>query len=124
MLAIKLIASQGVEVIALYIQTGFGSTKDIRDELMRRASLAGAKLLMVDVREEYIQKILFDPIYGYGKIFNPLGRVWPGILFTGGKVWWRLIPLSNSRGTLGPKTFVAKRRCLGTGPLSRGGTDC
>jgi tRNA-specific 2-thiouridylase len=71
MLAIKLVALQGIEVIALYIKTGFGSTKDITQELEKRAKKAGAKLLVVDVKEEYIQKILFDPVYGYGKNFNP-----------------------------------------------------
>lgn len=71
MLAIKLIVDQGVEVIAIHIKTGFGGTKDITELMRERALLAGAKLEIVDVREEYIQKILFDPVYGYGKNFNP-----------------------------------------------------
>jgi tRNA-specific 2-thiouridylase len=108
MLAIKLIASQGVEVIALYIQTGFGSTKDIRDELMRRASLAGAKLLMVDVREEYIQKILFDPIYGYGKNFNPCIDC-HGYMFKVGKVMMRDLDSS----------FLITGEVLGQRPMSQ-----
>jgi len=71
MLAIKLIADQGIDVTALHIFTGFGGTKDVRDELAKRAKMAGADFLSVDVREEYIQKILFSPKYGYGKNFNP-----------------------------------------------------
>ncbi len=71
MLAIKLIKEQGVDVTALYIYTGFGGTKDVRDELERRANLAGADFLAVDVREDYIQNLLFSPKYGYGKNFNP-----------------------------------------------------
>jgi tRNA-specific 2-thiouridylase len=71
MLAVKLIASQGVDVVALYVKTGFGGTKDVTDELKKRAKMAGADFLVADVREEYIQNILFDPIYGYGKNFNP-----------------------------------------------------
>jgi len=71
MLAIKLIADQGVDVTALHIFTGFGGVKDVRDELERRAKMAGADFLSVDVREDYIQKVLFDPVYGYGKNFNP-----------------------------------------------------
>ena len=71
MLAIKLIADQGIDVTALHIFTGFGGTKDIKDELAKRAKMAGADFLSVDVREEYIQKILFSPKYGYGKNFNP-----------------------------------------------------
>ncbi len=71
MLAVKLITSQGVDVTALYVKTGFGSTKDITKELEKRAKMAGADFLVADVREEYIQNILFDPVYGYGKNFNP-----------------------------------------------------
>ncbi len=71
MLAIKAIAEQGIDVTAIYIKTGFGGTKDISELMSQRALKAGASLEIVDVREEYIQKILFDPVYGYGKNFNP-----------------------------------------------------
>ncbi len=71
MLAIKLIADQGIEVIAINIKTGFGGTKDVSDIMRSRALKAGAKMEIIDVREEFIQKILFDPVYGYGKNFNP-----------------------------------------------------
>ena len=71
MLAIKLIKEQGIDVTALHINIGFGSTKDIKEQLESRANLAGADFKIVDVREEYIQNILFSPKYGYGKNFNP-----------------------------------------------------
>ncbi len=71
MLAIKLIVDQGIDVIAIHIKTGFGGTKDVSDLMRERAKQAGATMEIVDVREEYIQKILFDPVYGYGKNFNP-----------------------------------------------------
>ncbi len=71
MLAIKLIADQGIEVIALHMKTGFGGSKDVTELMRQRAEMAGAKLEVIDVREEYIQKILFNPKYGYGKNFNP-----------------------------------------------------
>ena len=71
MLAIKLIADQGIDVVAIHIQTGFGGTKDVTELMRSRAQMAGATMEVIDVREEYIQKILFDPVYGYGKNFNP-----------------------------------------------------
>ncbi len=71
MLAVKLIKEQGIDITALYINIGFGGTKDIKDELKRRANIAGADFMIVDVREKYIQDILFSPKYGYGKNFNP-----------------------------------------------------
>ncbi len=71
MLAIKLIVEQGIDVEALYIDTGFGSRKDIRDTLKGRAEMAGASFRAVDIRDEYLKKVLFNPKYGYGKHFNP-----------------------------------------------------
>ncbi|MBD3789707.1 MAG: argininosuccinate synthase [Campylobacterales bacterium] len=71
MLAIKLITDQGIDVTAVHIKTGFGGTKDVTDVLSQRARMAGADFRIVDVREEYIQKVLFTPKYGYGKNFNP-----------------------------------------------------
>jgi len=71
MLAIRLMRDQGIEVTALHIYIGFGSRGDMSEQLRRRAELAGADFRLVDVREEYIREILFDPVYGYGKNFNP-----------------------------------------------------
>jgi len=71
MIAIKLMVDQGIDVIALHIKIGFGGTKDVGEIMKQRAEMAGAEFKMVDVREEYIQNILFDPVHGYGKNFNP-----------------------------------------------------
>jgi len=71
MLAVKLIAKQNIEVEAIYINTGFGGKKDITELLESRAKMAGASFRVVDIREDYIQKVLFNPKYGYGKHFNP-----------------------------------------------------
>ena len=71
MIAIKMMSDQGISVTAIHIKTGFGGTKDVSDILEKRAKIAGAEFRIIDVREEFIQKILFDPKYGYGKNFNP-----------------------------------------------------
>jgi len=71
MIAIKLMVDQGIEVIALHIKIGFSGTKDVSKVMEERAKLAGAAFKIVDVRDAYIQNILFDPVYGYGKNFNP-----------------------------------------------------
>lgn len=71
MIAIKLMRDQGIDVTAVHIKTGFGGTKDIGAILEERAKMAGADFRTIDVREEYIQKVLFSPQYGYGKNFNP-----------------------------------------------------
>ncbi len=71
MLSIKLIREQGIEVTALFIDTGFGSTKEKRDILKERASIAGADFEIIDIKDQFVKEILFNPKYGYGKNFNP-----------------------------------------------------
>ena len=71
MLAVNLLTQQGIDVIALHINIGFGVKEDHHEALKRRANLAGATLEVIDVRDEYLQNILFSPRYGYGKQFNP-----------------------------------------------------
>ncbi len=71
MIAVKLMREQGIEVTALHIKIGFSGTRDLSTLMQKRAELAGAEFRIVDVRESYIQDILFSPVYGYGKNFNP-----------------------------------------------------
>jgi len=70
-IAIKLIKEQGIDVIAMHIDTGFGGTKDNRAHLQNMCDQLGAELKIVDVKEQFVQEVLFDPKYGYGKNFNP-----------------------------------------------------
>lgn len=71
MLSMKLISDQNIEVVALYMDTGFGVDEEKYEILRRRAALAGASLKVVDMRNEYLRDVLFNPKYGYGKQFNP-----------------------------------------------------
>ncbi|ORI10803.1 ATP-binding protein [Campylobacter concisus] len=71
MLSMKLISDQNIEVVALYMDTGFGVDEEKYEVLRRRAALAGASLKVVDMRNEYLRDVLFNPKYGYGKQFNP-----------------------------------------------------
>ncbi len=73
LLAMKLLIEQGIEVIALYFDTGFGGKAEEEKQayLQRVCDQIGAKLEIVKIRDQFIQEILFDPKYGYGKNFNP-----------------------------------------------------
>lgn len=73
LLAMKLIIEQGIEVIGLYFDTGFGGKNEEQKRvyLENIAQKIGAKLEIIDIKEQFIQEILFDPKYGYGKNFNP-----------------------------------------------------
>ena len=70
-LAMKLILDQGIEVLAVNISTGFGSTKDRQKHMQSMCDQVGAKLMIVDIQSEFLQDVLFDPKHGYGKNFNP-----------------------------------------------------
>lgn len=70
-LAMKLIINQGIEVVACNISTGFGSVKDRRAHMQNMCDQVGATLRIVDIQDEYLEKVLFTPKHGYGKHFNP-----------------------------------------------------
>ncbi|MBD3808432.1 MAG: argininosuccinate synthase [Epsilonproteobacteria bacterium] len=108
MLAIKTVADMGIEVTALYIKIGFGGTKDIGDILRSRAMQAGAGLEIIDVREEYVEKILFNPVYGYGKNFNPCIDC-HGYMF---RIAKELLPKYNA-------SFIITGEVLGQRPMSQ-----
>ncbi len=71
MLAIKLMSLQGIEVHALNIDIGFGGDPGKIETMSRRAKKAGASFESVNVRSRYLQDVLFNPKFGYGKQFNP-----------------------------------------------------
>jgi len=70
-LAMKLIIDQGIEVLAVNINTGFGSTKDRLEHMQSMCDQVGAKLKIIDIQSQFLQDVLFDPKHGYGKNFNP-----------------------------------------------------
>jgi tRNA-specific 2-thiouridylase len=70
-LAMKLIIDQGIEVLAININTGFGSTKDRLEHMQSMCKQVGAELKIIDIQSEFLQDVLFDPKHGYGKNFNP-----------------------------------------------------
>ncbi len=70
-LSMKLVIDQEIEVVAIYVDTGFGSLNDRVSYLQRMCDFIGAKLEILDLKEEYLGEVLFEPKYGYGKNFNP-----------------------------------------------------
>ncbi|WP_373001878.1 argininosuccinate synthase domain-containing protein [Sulfurimonas sp.] len=70
-LAMKLIIDQGIDVLAVNISTGFGSTKDRFEHMQSMCDQVGAELKIIDIQSEFLQDVLFDPKHGYGKNFNP-----------------------------------------------------
>ena len=70
-LAIKIIQNMGIEVEAVNINTGFDSNPQKEKYLKKTAEELGVKFTSIDVREQFLEEILFTPKYGYGKNFNP-----------------------------------------------------
>jgi len=70
-LAMSIAIEQGIEVVALNVNIGFGSTRDRRDHMENMCKQAGAEFMEIDIRSQYLRDILFSPKYGYGKNFNP-----------------------------------------------------
>jgi len=70
-LAVKIIQQQGIEVEGVYVNIGFDSNKEKINDLEKLAQNLGIKLTVIDAVNEYIEKILFSPQYGYGKNMNP-----------------------------------------------------
>lgn len=71
MISMKLLTQQGIEVLALHIDTGFGPEEEKFKTLEKRANMAGADFEVVDIRSSYLQDVLLNPKYGYGSKFNP-----------------------------------------------------
>ena len=70
-LAVKLVQEQDIEIEGVYIDLGFESNKEKIKHLEKLANELGIKFTVIDAKEEYIQNILFNPVYGYGKNMNP-----------------------------------------------------
>jgi len=70
-LAIKLIQEQNIDIEGVYIDVGFESNKQKIEHLQKLADELGISLSVLDIKQQYIKDILFNPVYGYGKNMNP-----------------------------------------------------
>ncbi|MEA2018468.1 MAG: 7-cyano-7-deazaguanine synthase [Campylobacterota bacterium] len=70
-LAMKTVVDQDIEVVAVNINMGFGSTSDRLEHMENMCKQIGVELEVLDLRQLYLDEVLFDPKYGYGKNFNP-----------------------------------------------------
>lgn len=71
LLSVALVKAQGIEVSALHFDIGFEAKSFKKEELARRAEQLGVDFLHIDIREQFFKEVLFKPVYGYGKHFNP-----------------------------------------------------
>jgi len=67
-LSVCLIKQQGIEVVGINFVTPFFGAGD---KTIQAANDLGIELLTPNISEVYIPKVLRNPVYGYGKNFNP-----------------------------------------------------
>lgn len=71
LISMQLLKEQGLEVIALNFNIGFGSNKDKKEYFYNATKQIGVEFVSVDIRKQFFDDVLFAPKYGYGKYFNP-----------------------------------------------------
>jgi len=67
-LAVCLIKQQDIEVIGINFNTPFFG---VTNKTLQAAKQLGIELLTPDISDIYIPQVLRNPVYGYGKNFNP-----------------------------------------------------
>ncbi|TLD80797.1 ATP-binding protein [Helicobacter sp. MIT 05-5293] len=71
LISMKLLKDQGVEVIALHFDIGFGGNKDKLEYFQNATAQINVPLKIIDIQKQFFDEVLFKPKYGYGKYFNP-----------------------------------------------------
>lgn len=107
-LSAKLIKDQGIDVTAIYINMGFDGTKDKTKHLKNVCQEINVKLEILDLRQRYLDEILFNPKHGYGSAFNPCIDC-HGFMF---KVLKELMPRYGA-------SFLISGEVLGQRPMSQ-----
>ncbi len=86
-LAAVLIKEQGIEIIGIHFTTPFFSGSQ---DINKAAQDLGIEFLDIDISEDYIPRVLLNPVYGYGKNFNPCIDCHAYMLHTAGKLMEKL----------------------------------
>ncbi len=85
LLSMKLLIDQGIEVTALHFNIGFGGNKDKREYFENATAQIGAKLLVCDIREQFLTMCCSSPNTAMGNILTLVLTAMPtclGTLFT------------------------------------------
>lgn len=71
LISMKLLKEQGIDVIALHFDIGFGGNKDKLEYFQNATKQIDVELKILDIKKQFFNDVLFKPKYGYGKYFNP-----------------------------------------------------
>lgn len=71
LISMQLLKEQGIEVIAINFNIGFGGNKSKLEYFHNATAQIGVEFMSVDIRKQFFDEVLFTPKYGYGKYFNP-----------------------------------------------------
>ncbi len=83
-LAARVMQEQGIEVLGLHFSTGFcladrhrilgnrsNPDKPYRNEALRAGADLSVPIEIIDIKDEYLPKVVLNPKYGYGAGMNP-----------------------------------------------------
>ncbi len=83
-LAARVMQEQGIEVLGLHFSTGFcladrhrilgnrsNPDKPYRNEALRAGADLSVPIEIIDIKEEYLSRVVLSPKYGYGSGMNP-----------------------------------------------------
>lgn len=71
LISMQLLKEQGIEVVAINFNIGFGGNKSKLEYFQNATKQIGVEFMSVDIRKQFFDEVLFTPKYGYGKYFNP-----------------------------------------------------
>lgn len=71
LISMQLMKEQGIEVVAINFNIGFGGNKSKLEYFHNATAQIGVEFISVDIRKQFFDDVLFAPKYGYGKYFNP-----------------------------------------------------
>lgn len=71
LISMQLLKEQGIEVIAINFNIGFGGNRSKLEYFHNATAQIGVEFMSVDIRKQFFDEVLFTPKYGYGKYFNP-----------------------------------------------------
>jgi len=120
-LSARILQEQDIEVLGLHFSTGFcvadrhrliGNTnnpdKPYRNEALRAGADLKIPVELIDIKDEYLPKVLLNPKYGYGKGMNPC-------------IDCRIFMLQKAKGIMEERGyhFVFTGEVLGQRPMSQ-----
>lgn len=115
LISMKLLKDLGFDVSAVHFNIGFGANKDKKEYLKNATMQVNVPLVVLDIRKQFFDNVLFTPKYGYGRFFNPCIDCHANMFK---QAFYYLASLKDENGN-SVKGFVISGEVLGQRPKSQ-----